>query len=178
VPLHRAQVHLQSAPEYDGRAGVALGLDLRHLVVGDEARDGGGRLPGRDQDVQVVLERVNPLRSDTGKAQQLGQVRRQLALQLLERLAGAGPDDFPDLSRQGLADAGQLGQIRAGVDHLGQLLGEPPQLPGGIAVGADAKGVLAADLQQIRDLVEYAGDVLVVYGHLGWAKQRIVEPSL
>ena len=35
----------------------------------------------------------------------------------------------------------------------------------GVAVGADAEGILVAQLEQVGDLVEAAGDVGVVDGH-------------
>jgi len=40
-------------------------------------------------------------------------------------------------------------------------------LPRGIAIGAHAKRIGVVDLEQIRDLVEYRGDVGVMYGHVG-----------
>ena len=51
---HHPQVHLQTAAEDRGRAGVALGTDLGHLVVVQEAPHGGRRVRGGDQDVQVA----------------------------------------------------------------------------------------------------------------------------
>ena len=52
---------------------------------------------------------------------------------------------------------------------LGRQLGDAPRQaahgPGGVPVGPDAERVVALDLEQVGDLVEDTGDVVVMDGH-------------
>ena len=62
------------------------------------------------------------------------------------------------------ADAGYCEQLLRLVNQVGDLLRQRLDRLGGIAIGTNAKGILAVDFEQVGGLVENSGDGFVVHG--------------
>jgi len=73
-----------------------------------------------------------------------------------------GVGQFADFRGEILADAGKL--VQAVGRQVGHALGAVSHRVGRRAIGADAEGVLALDLEQVRDLLEDPGDGGVLHG--------------
>ncbi len=115
--------------------------------------------------VEIVVQRLDPLRPQAGNLQQLGDRGRQFAAQPIQQAAMSGRDDLFDLAGEIGADAGQAGQVIAALHQHARLLRQVTQDARGIAVGADAKGIRTLDLEQVCDLFKDDGDVGVMDGH-------------
>ncbi len=115
--------------------------------------------------LEVVVQRLDPLRPQAGNLQQFGDRRRQFAPQAVEQAAVAGVDDFADLGGEVVADAGQPRQVLALFQQRARLLRQFAQRARGIAVGADAERIGALDFEPVGDFLEDGGDVGVVDGH-------------
>ena len=63
-----------------------------------------------------------------------------------------------------LADAGDGQHFLGFADDVFDLLGKVFDGLGGVAVGANAEGILGIDFQQVRSFVEDVGDRLVIHG--------------
>lgn len=117
--------------------------------------------------VELVIEHLHPLRADAGDAQELGDRRRHRPAQPVERGRMPGCCDLADLAREVRADPGQPGERLA----LGQCAGnvelQIADEARRVAIGAHAKRVRVADLEQIGHLFEQPRDVGVVDGHCG-----------
>ena len=74
-------------------------------------------------------------------------------------MAGAG--ELEDLAGEIVADAGQLGEILAAPDHGRDPLGQLGHGARGVAIGANAKDVLALDLEEVRDALQRVRDLCV-----------------
>ncbi len=85
----------------------------------------------------------------------LEQFRVQRKLALFEH--------FLQVYQHAFADAGDGEHFLGFVDQVGNLLGLGLDGFGGVAVGANAKGILAVDFEQIGGFVEYAGDGFVIH---------------
>ena len=105
---------------------------------------------------------------------QLGQVRGELLLELLQGLTSARLEDLANLTGEGLPDAGEAREIGIFLRQAGKLSGQASNLARPVTVGAHAEGVLAADLQQIGDLLEDPGDIVIVNRH----RTRVVAATV
>src|SRR5579863_723591 len=84
--------------------------------------------------------------------QQIG-MQRQLAL----------AKHFLKVGQHSFADAGDREDLLGLADQFGYLLGEGFNSFGGVAVGADAKGVLAVDLKHGGGFIQNSGDGFIVH---------------
>ena len=142
---------------------------LQHVLLGLGAEPGEaaqpallGRRPelvhGRDAELLPDLRRG--LRAETRELHEAADVRRDPLLALRERVDAAVVDDLDDLLLDRLADPGQFfrlafqRQLRDGGGALAHALRGAP-------VGDDAERFGALELQQIGELLELLGDVLV-----------------
>jgi hypothetical protein len=123
------------------------------------------------------VQQTNALRSQTGELEQFGDGRRHLAMQPIEKAAGAGGANFADLAFKVGADPRQFRQGIAPVEQRIQFPSVVPHRARGVVVGADAKRVIAADLEQVGDLLENNGDVGVVDGHRSPLAAEQVVPA-
>src|SRR5439155_7195794 len=87
----------------------------------------------------------------------------------------ARPQVLADLVGEVLADAGDLAQALLLRDHL-DVLAEAFETLAGATVGADAEGIVSADLQEIGHPIEETGDVDVLHAALQLPRGRI-SPS-
>ena len=85
----------------------------------------------------------------------LEQLGVDLDVALLKKVLQVGEHAF--------ADAGDGEQLFGLGDQVGDLLRHGLDGLGGVAVGADAEGILAVDFEQVGGLVEDAGDGLVIH---------------
>ena len=122
------------------------GRDDRCLGLGAEARQlaqapvlGGTVELLRRVDVQIVVQGVDALRTQTRQVKQLGQVRGELLLELLQGLTSTRLEDLPNLTGEGLADAGEACEIRLFLRQAGELSGQVPNLARPVTVGAHAE---------------------------------------
>ena len=96
----------------------------------------------------------------SGTCKRSTRVGGHLGFQLVQELQVAGGEQLVDLFGDGLADAGDLGELAvlpegAGVDA------EVLEAVGGLAVGEDLVDHLAFDLEQVGDLLEDGGQLVV-----------------
>src|SRR5262249_42703507 len=110
---------------------------------------------------QLPVEKAHPLGADPRQAQQVEDARRVILTQLLQGLARPGVVDLADLRRELGPDARHLGQGLAGGEQRRDVVPGGAQLAFRVAVGEDAVGVLFAQLEQVGDLSEHPGDVVV-----------------
>ncbi len=69
-----------------------------------------------------------------------------------------------EVGEHALADAGDGEQFFGILDQVGDLVRQSLDGLGGVAVGADAEGILAVDFEQVGGFVENSGDGFVVHG--------------
>jgi hypothetical protein len=129
---------------------------------------------------QLVPQLLGPFGSHVGEVDQIEQTDRDVLQKLRPGPQRAGLDDLRDVPGHLLADAGQRGQVLP--------LGHPPRerarlalhRPHRVAIGADAKGIGTADLQQVRHLPEQTGDLGIVGrgGGLGWGRRLGHRPPM
>ena len=124
-----------------GQLGHAI--EIAHLIGAPDEGDGLGT---QALDLEQIEHRG---------AIFLEQFRMQRKLPLLEH--------FLQVQQHAFADAGDGKNFLGFVDQVGDLLGLSFNGFGGVAVGADAEGILAVDFQQVGGFVENAGDGLVVH---------------
>ncbi len=116
--------------------------------------------------VEIVVQRLDPLRPQPGNFQQLGDRGRQFAAQTIQQAAMPGGDDLVDPGGEIGADAGQPGQVFPALNQYPRLLRQVAQDARGIAIGADAERIRAFDFQQVGNRFESGGNVGVMYGHI------------
>ncbi len=128
-------------------------------------------------DVQILVERLHPLRPQAFDLEQLQQRARRTLFDLLQFAQAACLHHLLDFCRQLLTDAGQRRQIVAGrhqVAHVARMLGDGARP---IAISAHAKAVRAFDLQQIGQIIEHRCDLCVLNRH-GSSYQQIKQISV
>lgn len=59
--LYHPHIHLQAGTKYDRGKGRSVGQDLGHLVIGCKACHDGTASVGGHQDIQLLVERLDPL---------------------------------------------------------------------------------------------------------------------
>jgi len=116
--------------------------------------------------IEIMVQRLDPFRSEAWNLQQFGYRRGELLTQALQQAAMSGGDDLADLAGEVGADAGQAGQVVAALHQYARLLRQVAQDARSIAIGADAERIRRLDLQQVGDLFENNGDVCVMHGHI------------
>ena len=148
------------------QVGDALEDVLRGLLA--EARQLGepavvrGRLElGQGIDAEHVVDLPNLGDAEAGDGEHLDQARRDLLPQLLEHAGPAGGDQLGDDLERGRTHALGRGE-RAVLDGLSQIAGKLRHGAGRGAERADAKRVLAAELEEGGDLLEHIGHGLAV----------------
>ena len=160
---HNPQVDLQSGAQHDGGAGVAVGNDLGHLVVGDEPLHHVGALAGGDENVQVA----DGLLAPPIAARDHGLLHAFAAFQVLEQWLGevfrsVEPEPLLDLPFVlELADELELG--------LGAEAGKPVQLAGGRGLLQVGDGV---DLELVEEDLGALGTDAGYGGQLDEAGRR------
>ncbi len=110
-----------------------------------------------------MRERLHPLGPEPGNAEQLRESRRDPFALSLYGGRGSCRENFFDLSRQIVADAGKAGQIFALRHHLLHLGRKIAKRSGGEPIGPDPEGIGAFDLQQVSHFLENRRDVGVVH---------------
>ena len=148
-----------SMPGDDARFGFLAHAGQAAQLAGP----GGGFQLRQVGDAQLLPEQGDFLGSQVGHLQQLDQGGRDLGLELLEESQLAGEEKLVDLLGDGLADAGDLGQLAFSPEIEGGTA-QVVQAVGGFAVGQDLVDHLALDLEQIGDAGENPGEVLVGKG--------------
>ena len=116
------------------------------------------------------------LRTHTGDAQEVGQAWGQFGLQLLQQSNLATAEVFLDLGDGALADAGEFGESPL-LGEFRRVFGEVVDRAGHAAVAIDAKAVLAADLQQVGDPIENAGEFGVAHVGCGFDRGGVVADT-
>ena len=116
-------------------------------------------------DSEVVIKRLDALRSQAGYVQQFGDPGGQLLLEPLEQPAGSRLDDLADLAGEVFTDPGQLRQRLAGLERRRDVEPQVAYGPRRVAIGADAERIGLLDLEEIGDVLEHPGDVGIVDGH-------------
>ena len=81
-------------------------------------------------------------------------------------------EHFLQVQQHSLADAGDGEDLLGFADQVGNLLRLGFDGFGGVAVGADAEGILAVDFEQVGSFVEDAGDGFVVHEKLRFYRGR------
>ena len=152
-------------PRLDRVDDVRLGLRAEARQVADFSLARRLEELGQRVDVEGLVQRLHPLRPEAGDLQELGDRGRELLLQLLEQGAGPGPDDLVDLRVEVRADPRQLREVLARRDRRREVQAQIADGARRVAVGTDAERVRLADLEQIGDVLEDAGDVGVVDRH-------------
>ena len=76
-----------------------------------------------------------------------------------------GIDETGDLVGQVIPDIGELGQVGAFLQHVGEAAAEVADRARRVAVGAHPERVGLLDFQQVGDMVERIRDLDVVHGH-------------
>ena len=117
--------------------------------------------------LQLVIEQLDALRPESGKRRHVAEFAGKLLFQRVEQIEMPGLDDVGDLAGQILADPRQLRQIASGFQQASDRLGQALDRARGTTVGADAKLVLALDLQEFGGLIEHGGDFRILHGHVG-----------
>ena len=173
-PLQPRQVVCQRLGARQGRAErhtVPIPLTGRQVAAHSGERGGiqGGavgavelRQPVQGGDVMLLRQGADLLRGQAGKAQQRRQALGNRALQVVVIAEPAAGQEFPDFTRQCLADSRYVFKAAAPLDGL-QALFEAQKLPRGAPVGADAKRVVALQFQQIGDVVKDGADVVLIH---------------
>ena len=119
---------------------------------------------GRRFHLELLVEQLHAFGPETGNAQQVEQPRGELARELFAERQLPRGDDVRDLLGQVLADAGDVGQVLGPRLHqIGDRLGEIPNRTGRVAVRPHPERIRVLDLEEVRDLVEQAGDVGVLH---------------
>jgi hypothetical protein len=154
-----AQVGLQGRD--NGRLGP--GAEARQLAQAS-VLGGAVELSWR-MDVQVVVQGVDALRTESRQVMQLGQVCRDLLLEVLQGPTAVAFEDFPNLTGEGLSDSGQAFEVRIFLRQDREFSEQASDLACPIAVGAHAGGILAADFEQIGELLEDPGDIVMLNRH-------------
>ncbi len=77
----------------------------------------------------------------------------------------AGLGQCGDLVGKILADAGQVGQISAALQHECNLGPETAHDTSGVPVGPDPEGVCLIELEEIGEIIERLRDIGIVNGH-------------
>jgi hypothetical protein len=111
----------------------------------------------------LPVEPARRLGTDSGDAHQLDHAGRDSPLGGLDVLDATRRQILRDLARQVLAhtrDLGEAVRARQGLEILGQRL----EVLGRPAVGADAEGVLALDLEDVRHQLEQTSHLEVLHG--------------
>ena len=72
-------------------------------------------------------------------------------------------EHFLQVQQHAFADAGDGEHFLGLADQFGDLLGLGFNGFGGVAVGADAEGILTVDFEQVGGFVENAGDGFVIH---------------
>ena len=165
-PQHRCTEFTAQRPLVDEEAAPLRG-QRRHRLAGVVQAGAGRRgqfLQGGDP--QLPVQGGGLLRPEAGEGQQAGHRPRRLLLQLREHRQPAGFDDLGDLAGQVPADTGERREVLPFLEQHRHALRQVADGAGGVAVGPDAEGVLAADVEQVGDLGEDLDDVGVVDGHI------------
>ena len=150
--------------------GLGLGLDARQSA---ELARLGQRLQGGDvADTRFVVEQLRGPGAQTGDVHQLDHAVRDLLVEGVHVLHPARPQVLADLVGEVLADAGDLAQPLLLRDHL-DVLAEAFETLAGATVGADAEGIVSADLQEIGHPIEETGDLDVLHAALQFARERL-----
>ncbi len=142
-------------------AGFGFGAHAGQVL--ELASPGGGFQPGQVGDAQLLPEQGHFLGTQIGHLQDVSQGGGHFGFELVKEFQAAGGEQLADLLGDGFTDAGDLGQLAvlpkgAGVDA--QVL----QAVGGFAVGEDLVDQLAFDLEQVGDLLEDGGQLVVGVG--------------
>ena len=115
--------------------------------------------------IEFLVQGAHAFRPEAADFHQLRERVRHLPVQYIEQPALAGRYDFFYPGSEVGTDAWQFGEVVTARQHFRYGDGQALQGACGIAVGAYAKRILVADLQQVGDLVEHGGNVGVMYGH-------------
>ena len=113
-------------------------------------------------DVVLLPQGTNLPGGQAGEAQQGRQALGNRAFQLIVIAEPAAVQEFPDFPRQCLADAGNVLEAAAPRHGL-QALVQGQKLLRGAPVGADAKRVVAPQVQEVGDVVKDGADVVLVH---------------
>ncbi len=143
-------------PLLERLADAANVMELAVLRCGLELLDGA--------EVELVVEELRALRTDSGDAHHHREASGDLLEQLAVEVEVAGRGELADLAGQVFADASELAELhRVAHDDLRRRLGQRLDRSRRSPVRTDAERVLAEDLEQVRDFIEHACDVCVVH---------------
>ena len=126
-----------------------------------------GRLPKIVQRAhpELVIKQLDALWPQAGQRRHLADLARQGSLQSVQKLKMASLDDVGDLAGQVLADARQFGEVLPLTQHGPHALRQAIDCPCGPPVGADAKGIVAPELEQVSGLVEQGSNFSILDQH-------------
>ncbi len=115
------------------------------------------------RDAKLVPQLLRALGADARQAGDLGQRARYLLGHLLQLAELAGLHQLGDVVRHVVADGGELGEVGAVGHELAHGDGMLPNGAGGVAVGPHPEPVGAPDLQQVGQLLQDVGDLVVLH---------------
>ena len=130
---------------------------------------------------ELVVELTHPFWAHPRQRRDRRKLARDFALEVVKRRKMAGLDDFGDLARQILADAGQRGQVLSGGEDVRDGTGQRVDRLRRAPIGAHAERVRALDFKQLGFLTEESRDFDVLYGHgseLGAGTRSGARPKL
>ncbi len=116
-------------------------------------------------DAERVVELLGLACAEAPDAHDLGQPARRARAQLVETLTVPVREQRLDILGDALPDVRQLGEVLA----FGYEVGEARRILGdrarGVLIRAHAELVAALDIEQVRDLGELPGELVVLHGH-------------
>ena len=114
---------------------------------------------------ELVIEQLDPLRSEAGKRGHVAKLAGKYFFQLFQQLEMPSFDDVGNLAGQVLADPRQFREILFRRQQVPDALRQAFDGAGGPVIGAHAKLVLAFDFEQVGGLIEHRHDFGILNRH-------------